>query len=356
MIRFFGGLYLTVPLLVITILLVAAATFLEGQTGSHAAAEGWVYHHPFFYLLLGLYFVNILFSTFTRWPFRKSHIPFLLTHLGLLLVILGVAIKGFFGVQGVMRLHEGEGSHLIIFPKTEGLFGKNGEWRFSFPLLVGQSFQDGELTYTPLEIFPHGEGNWSRSAETIYMLDGGKAGYAAEETGKLIPISFEATPLPIPEKIEDARPILHLHIQKGDETEKRMLLYESPVLEPVFGTLLKFQPLVARAPNHIHLHKAKTIYRPGTQIPESFEAKISVDEEPFTLLMNQVYESKQGYRYYLSHIEGKAGEVKEVQLAVNFDPAKYILTYPGGLLVVLGSLLLLFKKKPSDYNKSKSAI
>ena len=104
MIRFLGSLYLTVPLLILTLILVAIATFLEGQTGSHALAEGWIYHHPFFYFLLSLYFVNILFSTFTRWPFKLRHIPFLITHMGLLMVILGVAIKGFFGVQGVMRL------------------------------------------------------------------------------------------------------------------------------------------------------------------------------------------------------------------------------------------------------------
>ena len=61
--------------------------------------------------------------------------------------------------------------------------------------------------------------------------------------------------------------------------------------------------------------------------------------------MNQVYESEQGYRYYLSNIQGDPGEIKEVHLAVNYDPAKYFLTYPGGALVVLGALLLLFRKK-----------
>jgi len=352
MIRFLGGLYLTIPLLVVTLVLVAAATFVEGQTGSHEAAAG-IYHHPLFYALLSLYFVNILFSTFTRWPFKRHHVPFLLTHLGLLLIILGVAIKGFFGVQGVMRLYEGEGSHLIVFPNTYGLYGKQNEWRFSFPLEMGTSFQEGELAYTPLQIFPHGEGHWSKPSDTTYLLDGGKAGYAIEEEGKLIPVYYEVTPL---EPSENPRPVLKLKVQKGDEQIEKYLLYEAEVFEPLFGALLKFQPIVAKVPNHLHLHQAKTLYRPGTTTPESYEARITVDGTPFTLLMNQVYESPEGYRYYLSNIAGKENEVKEIQLAVNYDPAKYLLTYPGGAILVLGAILLLFKKKKlKTYERSLRA-
>ncbi len=61
--------------------------------------------------------------------------------------------------------------------------------------------------------------------------------------------------------------------------------------------------------------------------------------------MNEVHETSDGYRFYLSGMGplDRYG-VKNVQLVVNRDPAKYLLTYPGAILVSLG-ILLLYKKK-----------
>ena len=59
--------------------------------------------------------------------------------------------------------------------------------------------------------------------------------------------------------------------------------------------------------------------------------------------MNHVHETWDGYRFYLANMTpSEVGSVKKVQIIVNLDPGKYWLTYPGGIMVVVGSLLLLW--------------
>ena len=56
--------------------------------------------------------------------------------------------------------------------------------------------------------------------------------------------------------------------------------------------------------------------------------------------MNNVYETKDGYRFYLANM---TPESKQAQLIVNHDPVKYILTYPGGVILALGIILLFWR-------------
>lgn len=114
MIRTLGGIKFALFLIFCTAVLVISATFIESKYESHGLAEKWIYHSLFFKLLLAGFFINILFSTLTRWPFQRKHIPFLITHLGLLMIILGVFIKQQFGIQGVIKLTEGEATRDLI--------------------------------------------------------------------------------------------------------------------------------------------------------------------------------------------------------------------------------------------------
>ena len=59
--------------------------------------------------------------------------------------------------------------------------------------------------------------------------------------------------------------------------------------------------------------------------------------------MNNVHETWEGYRFYLSNISPSGEEsVKRIQLVVNHDPAKYWLTYPGAIILSIGILLLFW--------------
>ena len=116
MLNFLGGLSFAIMLISTTALFVIVGTFIESITQSHRYAALFTYSNPLFISLLAGFFINILLSALRRWPFKTHHIPFLITHLGLLMVIAGVIIKTLYGVQGNMGILEGTGSEEIFVP------------------------------------------------------------------------------------------------------------------------------------------------------------------------------------------------------------------------------------------------
>lgn len=142
--HFLGGLYFAITLIAIMTLCVITGTFLESRYDSHLFAAQWTYGHPLFSVLLGFLFINILFSAMRRWPFQIRHIPFLTTHLGLLMIIAGCMIKQKYGVQGNMIVTEGSSSHQISIPHSYALqVQKKNSERLNFPLSL-----DRLRTYT----------------------------------------------------------------------------------------------------------------------------------------------------------------------------------------------------------------
>lgn len=124
--RFLGSVYFAILLIAAAAIFVMAGTFIESRTQSHLYAEELIYKNPLFLLLLSGFFINILFSALRRWPFQSRHIPFLLTHLGLLMIIGGVMIKNVWGIQGKMALAEGGASSTLLLDNTQAL---QIEWR-----------------------------------------------------------------------------------------------------------------------------------------------------------------------------------------------------------------------------------
>lgn len=119
--HFLGGIHLAIALISIATVTVIAGTFIESKTGSHLFAARWTYENPLFLFFLFLFFINILFAALRRWPFKKRHIPFLITHLGLLMIISGTMIKNRFGLQGQMTVWEGSGSQHVLIPHSYAL-------------------------------------------------------------------------------------------------------------------------------------------------------------------------------------------------------------------------------------------
>lgn len=117
-VQFIGGIYLAIGLIIATALVVMLGTVIEAITKSHLHASTYTYQSPLFSLLLSLFFVNILCASIRRWPFRRHHIPFLMTHFGLLLLISGTLIKNHYGVQGNMILSEGGSAKEIFIPNS----------------------------------------------------------------------------------------------------------------------------------------------------------------------------------------------------------------------------------------------
>ena len=106
-IKWFGSLSFTFLILIFIILLVATGTFIESFS-SHEKASIHVYQSWPFIGVLGCIFINIFTSSLLRYPYQLKNIPFLITHIGLLLIITGTILKITHGKQGHIRLQEGE--------------------------------------------------------------------------------------------------------------------------------------------------------------------------------------------------------------------------------------------------------
>ncbi len=138
--HFLGSVYFAVSILVCLILLTTLGTFIESYTKSHLFAANLTYHNPLFAALLWMMFVNILLASLRRWPFKRRHIPFLLTHLGLLMILGGCLIKAYFGTQGQMLIVEGSGSDEIMIPGSSVIEIQDKQGKIeTFPL--DQSWQ-----------------------------------------------------------------------------------------------------------------------------------------------------------------------------------------------------------------------
>jgi len=154
-VKLLGSVYFAILLIATTVLFVIVGTFLESWSGSHLYAAYFTYQSPVFQLLLGLYFVNILLATLNRLPFKKGHIPFIITHIGLLLLLAGVFCKSYFGIQGAMGIAEGSGSNQIFLPNTYALLIEDHEKRHLLPLKK-ELHTDG-LSITLLEWSEHAQ-------------------------------------------------------------------------------------------------------------------------------------------------------------------------------------------------------
>lgn len=150
-----GSVYFAIALLALTVLFVIGGTILESWSGSHLYASYFTYSSPAFKLLLWLYFINILLATLRRYPFKKKHIPFIITHLGLLLLLGGVLCKSYFGVQGATAIAEGSGSDHIFVPNSYALLIEDHEKRQILPLR--QQIEIEELSLQLLEWTDHAE-------------------------------------------------------------------------------------------------------------------------------------------------------------------------------------------------------
>ncbi|MDR3606876.1 MAG: cytochrome c biogenesis protein ResB [Oligoflexia bacterium] len=106
----------SVKLAVIVILSLAAclatATVLESLYDT-PTARYYVYGTGLFYGVLGFLAVNIICSALSRWPWKKSHIPFLLAHVGIVTLLVGAYITARYGLDGNLRVAEGESNAAV---------------------------------------------------------------------------------------------------------------------------------------------------------------------------------------------------------------------------------------------------
>lgn len=103
LLRFLASLKLAVIVIAAITVLVAVGTFVEAKYDS-TAAQKLVYKTIWMYVIMGLLATNLIAVMITRWPWQKRHIPFILAHIGILVLLVGSVITLQWGIDGNVRL------------------------------------------------------------------------------------------------------------------------------------------------------------------------------------------------------------------------------------------------------------
>jgi len=105
--EFFASLKLAVVLLAVLIVAAIAGTIYESSFDAKIA-RAYIYGAPWFNLWLLLLGANLTCSALSRWPWRKHHLAFLITHLGIITLLIGSLIGRIWGVEGTITLFKGD--------------------------------------------------------------------------------------------------------------------------------------------------------------------------------------------------------------------------------------------------------
>ena len=112
MFRFLSSLKLAVVVILFLTSALIAGTLLESSYDI-ATARYWVYRAFWFHFVLFTLGVNIVCSAMSRLPWKKRHLPFLLAHLGIILILVGSWITQKWGLDGSINITEGAQSSLV---------------------------------------------------------------------------------------------------------------------------------------------------------------------------------------------------------------------------------------------------
>jgi hypothetical protein len=138
------SLRLAVTVIISLAVSLAIATTIEAKFDSKTA-QYFVYRAGWFFGILGLLGLNILAVAISRLPWKKKHIAFLMAHAGILMILIGSWITYVNGLDGSLRISEGEvtsaielDEHVLVFKQGEKMNSKPFPW---IPPYVAQNFK-----------------------------------------------------------------------------------------------------------------------------------------------------------------------------------------------------------------------
>ncbi|MGE0764028.1 MAG: cytochrome c biogenesis protein ResB [Bdellovibrionales bacterium] len=115
---FLASLRLAVLIIVAIGLLSAVGTFYEARYDAEVAQK-LVYKSIYMYIVMGALAINLIAVMIDRWPWKQHHTPFVLAHVGILMLLVGSVITQRFGVDGSMSFNIGDSNRHVIVPETE---------------------------------------------------------------------------------------------------------------------------------------------------------------------------------------------------------------------------------------------
>jgi hypothetical protein len=171
--EFFASLKLAVVLLAVIIVAAIAGTIYESSFDAKIA-RAYVYGAPWFNLWLVLLGANLACSALSRWPWRKHHLAFLITHLGIITLLVGSLIGRIWGVEGTITLFKGD-------PPTNRLLVDERQLRVHDVDGIVKGYPAEFLHHPPTPQHPRDLG-WLASGAHLQIVD-----YAPAIEGKLNP-------------------------------------------------------------------------------------------------------------------------------------------------------------------------
>lgn len=102
-----GSLKLALLLLATIAIACAVATVYESKFNTEVA-QAYIYKAPWFLLWLGVLCVNLAAAALTRWPWQRKHTGFVVTHAGIIILLIGAMVGMKTGYEANVTLRKGE--------------------------------------------------------------------------------------------------------------------------------------------------------------------------------------------------------------------------------------------------------
>ncbi|MGE3974527.1 MAG: cytochrome c biogenesis protein, partial [Bdellovibrionales bacterium] len=147
--RTMGSLGLAVFIVLSLGVVAAIGTVVEARYNAETAQK-LVYYSPYMKLIMVLLVINLVVSVLHRYPWKKKHTGFIVTHSGIIFVLFGSVLTARYGVDGSMFFGIGETSRMVSLTETEfKVYKSTEELRF-----LPHFFREIDFLTSPPEKYP----------------------------------------------------------------------------------------------------------------------------------------------------------------------------------------------------------
>jgi hypothetical protein len=111
--KVFSSVKMAVFIMVLILIATAIGTIVESRYNAELASL-YIYAAPWFNALLFLVGILVINATIARLPWKKRHTGFLITHLGIVTLLIGAYITQNYGIDGILQVEEGRSGQKVF--------------------------------------------------------------------------------------------------------------------------------------------------------------------------------------------------------------------------------------------------
>ncbi len=114
--KYISSVKLAVPVMIALIVAVSVGTVLESMHNAEYAKLA-LYNATWFNALLSLLGLNVFASMMSRYPWKFYQMGFVMTHIGIIIVLIGSWVTKIYGVDGSLQVQEGQSQNMVTLPR-----------------------------------------------------------------------------------------------------------------------------------------------------------------------------------------------------------------------------------------------